>query len=169
MNLREEILREHSKSHALKVASYACSSKGNFKELIKCFLDDEYRLAQRAAWSVSWAASKRPEMMFPFLKDIISVLHKKNVHPAVIRNAVRVLQEMDIPQKYHGEVMYACFQFLEQPSTPVAIKVFSLSTLFNLSQQYPEIRSELKLIIEDRWEHKTAAFRARAKRILAKF
>lgn len=166
MNLREEILKEHSKSHALKIANYACESKKNFKELMNCFLDNEYRLAQRAAWSVSWAARKKPEMIQPHIKDLVSVLQKKNVHDAVIRNSVRVLQEIEIPEKFHGEVMDACFQFLEKPATPVAIKVFSLTTLFNLSKTYPEIIPELKLIIEDNWENETAAFRSRSKKIL---
>jgi hypothetical protein len=166
MNLREEILREHSKEHALKIAGYACTSKQRFKELIDCFLDDEYRLAQRAAWSVSWAARKSPEMVLPHVKDLVAVLRKKNVHDAVIRNAVRVLQEIEIPEKFQGEVMDACFRFLESPTTPVAVKAFSLTTLSNLLKSYPEIKSELKLIIEERWEHETAAFRSRARKIL---
>jgi hypothetical protein len=164
--LREEILKEHSKTHALKIANYACESKKNFKELMNCFLDNEYRLAQRAAWSVSWAARKNPSMISPHIKDLVSVLHKKNVHEAVIRNSVRVLQEIEIPEKYHGEVMDACFQFIESPATAVAIKAFSLTTLFNLSRQYPEIIPELKLIIEDKLEHETAAFKSRARKIL---
>ena len=167
MNLREEILREHSKEHALQIADYACESKQNFKELIRCFLDDEYRLAQRAAWSVSWAARKKPGMVMPHIKDLVAVLKRKNVHDAVIRNAVRVLQEIEIPQKFQGEVMDACFHFLESPTTPVAVKAFSLTTLSNLLKSYPEIKSELKLIIEERWEHETAAFRSRAKKILS--
>jgi len=166
--LREEILKEHTKSQALKVANYACESKKNFKELMKCFLDDEYRLAQRAAWSVCWAAQKKPEMISSHIKDLVSVLHRKNVHDAVIRNSIRVLQEIEIPEEFHGEVMDACFQFLEKPSTAVAIKVFSLTTLFNLSKFYPEIKPELKLLIEDNLEHETPAFRARAKKILPK-
>lgn len=168
MVLGEEILKEHSKQHALKIASYACASKKNFKELMKCFLDEEYSLSQRAAWSVSWAARKKPAMIIPHIKHLVSVLHKKNVHHAVIRNSVRVLQEIEIPEEFHGAVMDACFQFLEKPSTPVAIKVFSLATLFNLSKKYPEIKPELKLIIEDSWEHETAAFRSRAGKLLTK-
>jgi hypothetical protein len=168
MMLREEILKEHSKSQALKVANYACESQKNFKELMNCFLDEEHKLAQRAAWSVCWAAQKKPEMISSYVKDLVSVLHKKNVHDAVIRNSIRVLQEIQIPEKFHGEVMDACFQFLEKPSIPVAIKVFSLTTLFNLSKYYPEIKPELKLLIEDNFEYETPAFRARAKRILPK-
>ena len=167
MNLRDEILKEHSKPHALKIANYACESKKNFKELMKCFSDDEYRLAQRAAWSVGWAARKKPEMIYPHIRDLVAVLNKKNIHDAVIRNSVRVLQEIEIPEKFHGEIMDACFRFIESPATPVAIKAFSLTTLFNLSKQYPEIISELKLIIEDKYEHETTAFKSRAKRILS--
>ena len=166
MKLREEILKEHSKLHALKIADYACSSPARFTELMRCFLDDEYRLAQRAAWSVSWAARKKPEMIRPHIKDLVAVLRKDNVHDAVKRNAVRVLQEIEIPESFHGEVMNACFQFLENPATPVAIKAFSLTTLFNLSKSYPEITGELKLIIDEIFEHQTAAFKSRAKKIL---
>jgi len=166
MNLREEILKEHSKEHALEIADYACSSKQKFKELMKCFTADDYKLAQRAAWSVSWAARKNPGMMLPYIKELVAVLKKKNVHDAVIRNAVRVLQDIEIPGKFQGEVMDACFQFVESPTTPVAVKAFSLTILSNLLKTYPEIKSELKLIIEERWEQETAAFRSRAKKIL---
>lgn len=169
MKLREEILREHSKAHALKIASRACASKKNFTELMKCFLSDDYRLAQRAAWSVSRAARQNPERIRPHIKTLVAVLGRKDVHPAVIRNAVRVLQEIEVPKKIQGEVMDACFRFLEEHETPVAIKAFSLTVLFNLSGIHPDIKPELLLIIEERWPHETAAFRSRAKKILSAF
>jgi hypothetical protein len=167
LNIRDEILKEHSRTQALKVASYACSSKKNFKELMQCFLANDSRLAQRAAWSVSWAAQKKPDMIEPYIKDLVAQLERKDVHPAVIRNSVRVLEQLEIPETFHGEVMNACFGFIENPVTPVAIKAFSLTTLFNLSKHYPEIKQELKLIIEERWDTETAAFKSRGKKILA--
>jgi hypothetical protein len=39
--------------------------------------------------------------------------------------------------------------------------------LFRLSKTYPEIRAELKLIIEDHWDNETIAFRSRGKKILS--
>jgi len=166
MIIRDEILREHSCENALKIATWACSSKKNFKELMKCYLDKEYRLSQRAAWSVSWAARKKPEMIQPYIKELVAQLQRKDVHNAVIRNSVRILEDLEIPEEFHGEVMNTCFGFIENPSTPIAIKSFSLSVLFNLSKHYPEIVNELRLIIEERWETETAAFRARGKKIL---
>lgn len=167
MIIRDELLKEHSRAQALRMADYACESKTHFKELMQCFLSRESRLAQRAAWSVSWAALQKPEMIKPFIKDLVACLQKKDIHPALIRNAVRVLETITIPEPFHGEVMNACFGFIETPATPAAIKAFSLTTLYNLSKTYPEIKAELKLIIEDRWETETPAFRSRGRKILA--
>lgn len=168
MNLAEEILKEHSKPHALKIAAYACSSAKNFKELMKCFMSNEYRLAQRAAWSVSWAARERPEMITPYIKDLVAVLEKKDVPDAVIRNSLRVMEDIDIPEEHHGVVVNTCFNFLEKPEYPLAIKAYSMTIISKLSKYYPEIKQELRLIIEENWEHAMPAFKARGKKILAK-
>jgi hypothetical protein len=167
MPLREEILKEHSKKHALHIASLACASKKDFKELVSCFLSNDYRLAQIASWCLHWAVKQKPGMIAPYIKKVVAQLQRKDVHPSVIRHAVNILQSIDIPEEFHGEVMNACFSFIETPSTAIAIKAFSLTTLYNLSKTYPEIRSELKLIIEERWDTETAAFRGRGKKILA--
>ena len=53
-----------------------------------------------------------------------------------------------------------------QPSVPAAIKAFLLTTLFNLSKYYPEIKGELKLIIKNNWNHESAAFKSRGRKIL---
>lgn len=168
MNIREELLKEknHSKQQALKVSEYACSSAKNFKALMQCFLSNEYRLAQRTAWSVSWAAQKNPDIIQPYIKDLIQQLARKDVHDAVIRNSIRIFQKIEIPKEFHADLMNYCFAFIESNITPVAIKAFSLTTLFNLSKIYPEIKNELQLIIEERWNYETAAFKARARKIL---
>jgi hypothetical protein len=170
MNIREELLREKIflKEQALKISAFACSSPKHFKELMQCFLSDEYRLAQRAAWCVSHSAEQHVELIRPYIKDLVEQLQRKDVHDAVIRNSVRILQEIEIPEPLHGNLMNSCFIFIESPSTPVAIKAFSLTTLFNLSKLYPEINNELKLIIEERWNNETAAFKSRGRQILKK-
>ncbi|NCI50157.1 hypothetical protein GWC95_09500 [Sediminibacterium roseum] len=166
MNILQELGAEHSKAQALKIAAYACASKKNFRELMKCFLSDDYRIAQRAAWSVSWAARQQPGMIVPYIKELVAQMQRKDVHNAVVRNSVRILEAIEIPEEFHGEVMNVCFAFIESPATPVAVKAFALTTLFNLSKKYPDIRAELKLVIEERWDMETAAFRSRGRKIL---
>jgi hypothetical protein len=167
MNIKQELLKEHSKSNAERIAEYACASKEHFAELIECFLGDEKRVAQVAAYSVNKAVKLKPLLIYPFMKDVVLLLEKKNVHGSITRNAVNILELIDIPEEHHAEVMNRCFAFIENPQTDIAVKASSLTVLYNLSKIYPEIRVELKLIIEERWEFETAAFKARGRKILA--
>lgn len=168
MNLREELLKEkvQLKEQALKISLYCSASPKRFKELMQCFLADDNRLAQRAAWSVSIVAEKNPELVLPYIKTLVEQLLREDVHDAIIRNSLRILQKAAIPESLHGELMNACFVFIESNSIAVAIKAFALTVLFNLSKLYPEIKPELKLLIEERWPHETAAFKSRGKHIL---
>lgn len=168
MNIREELLRQqiHFKKHAIAITEFAASSDKNFKVLIDCFLSKDIRMAQRAAWSVSWAAEKYPEMVQPYIGVLVDQLKRKDVHNAVIRNSLRILEDVIIPEKFHGEVMDACFQFLQNRETAIAIKAFALTVLFNLSKIYPDIKNELRIIIEENMEYETAAYRSRGKKIL---
>lgn len=166
MNLQEEILKKHSKANAVGIADYACRSKKNLQELFACFLGDGSLLAQRAAWSIGLAAAKRPDLMQHHMKELISVLSRKKVHQALTRGALRVLVEMDIREPFDGPVMENCFRLLEESRTAAAIKVLSLTVLFNLSQRYPDIKRELRLIIEDRPEQQTAGFKSRGDKLL---
>jgi hypothetical protein len=170
MNIRKELLKEevHSKKHAIEITDYAVSSEGNFKELIDCFLSKETRVAQRAAWSVSWAALKNPEIIQPYIGTLVDQLKRTDVHHAVVRNSLRVLQELVIPEQFHGEVMEASFSFIQKRDTPIAIKAFALTLLFNLSKIYPDIKNELRLIIEENIDYETAAYKSRGRKILAK-
>lgn len=168
MIIKEELLKSktQNKEDAIRIAAYACENKKNFKELMQCFLANEYRLAQRAAWSVSKATTQQPEMIVPYISILIEQLLRSDVHPAVVRNSIRIIQHIQVPEKNHGELMNACFQLVEKPTTPVAIKAFSLTALHHLSKIYPEIKAELKTLIESVWENETAAFHSRGKRIL---
>ena len=171
MNIREELLSDHmqSKELALSVADFACSSQDRFKELMNCFVSSDYVLAKRAAWSVRWAAEKRPDLIQPNIGLLVRQLRRTDVHDAVIRNSLSVLERNEIPEEFHGEVMDACFGLIQNRKAPIAAKAFSLTILFNLAKIYPEIQNELQIIIEENIEFETAAFKSRGKKILATF
>jgi hypothetical protein len=111
---------------------------------------------------------RNPELIKPWFGKIVPLLEKRVIHNAVHRNIMRLLQHVAIPEKYHGQAMNACFALISSPETEVAIKAFALTVLDNLCKQYPDIKSELKLVIEERWDYETAAFQSRARKILKK-
>lgn len=168
MNLREEILAEHSKAQTNKIIQWVGHSQKRFDELVHLFLHDEYRVTQRAGWPMSYIASAHPQLVNKHLTVLVETLRKQNLHNAVKRNIVRFLQEISIPEKLHGEVMDICFSFIMDPQEAVAVKAFSLTILEKMARDYPEIMNELKVVIEERWNYETAAFHSRARKILKK-
>jgi hypothetical protein len=166
MDLRKAILAEHSKAQTNKIFKWVGSNQKRFDELFHLFLNDEYRVVQRAAWPLSYCVIDNPQLIRKHFAKLVKNMKKPDLGDSVKRNTVRLLQHMEIPAKFHGDIMNSCFDYLIDPKEKVAVKAFSLSILDNLSKQYPEIRQELKTIIEDRWDSETPAFRSRAKKIL---
>ncbi len=169
MDIRAELLKEHSKENAERIAAWVVTSKKRLQEFIHIFLTDEYRVVQRAAHALGKIGNDHPELLEPHLDTLVKRMQEPDVHIAVKRNVVRVLQNLDIPEHLHGPVMNICFDLLADPNEAVAVRVFSMTVLDNLSMTYPEIRQELVAIIKDQMELGcTAAFRARAKTVLTR-
>ncbi len=168
MDLQKLLQGEHSKKQTDRIVNYIGSDKKRFAELVKLFFKGEYRITQRAAWPLSYCVRRHPELILPYFKPLLDNLFRRDIHIAVIRNTVRLLQDVSIPKKYHGQVMSTCFDFIESDDTPIAVKAFSLTILSNLAVGYPEIRGVTKLIIEENGVNQPPAFRSRAKKRLLK-
>ena len=166
MKLREQILKEHSKANCTAIVQWIGNSQQRFDQLFDLFLKDEYRVVQRAAWPLSYAVMAHPEFIKKHFSKLLKNLDKPGIHNSVKRNTVRLMQDIQIPEKFQGQVMDICFGYISSTTETAAVKAFALTVLENLSKKYPEIISELKTIIEDRWDYESAAFRVRGKKIL---
>ncbi len=167
MELRKTILAEHSKAQTNAIITWVGNSQERFDALFHLFLTDEYRVVQRAAWPLSYCVIEHPQLIKKHFKELVTNLHTPGLSDAVKRNTVRVLQHIDIPERFQGEIMNLCFDYIASPDEAAAVKAFALTILQNLAQYYPEIKDEVKIIIEDRWEVESPAFRSRAKKFLA--
>ena len=166
MILQEEILKADFKDQAVFVAQEIDGDKVKFAQLMELFFSKDTRTCQRAAWVVSNCADKNPQQLMPYLERIIKNMYNE-ISDATKRNSVRVLQFVEIPKMLWGETIEICFRYLNG-NEAVAIKVFSMTVLYNLSQQVPEISEELKINIEDQLPYGSAGFKSRANKILAK-
>jgi hypothetical protein len=168
MDIRDELLtaRSQSKKLANEIAQYACTSKTAFEEMMNCLFSQDYKLAQRAAYCVSKAAKLRRDLIQPYYETLVDLLKRTDIHVSVVRCCVSILQESDLPEPLHGEVMDTCFNFIQDRKAPIAVKAFSLTILHNLSKIYPEIKNELRMIIEESMEYETPAFKSRGMKII---
>jgi len=169
MNLKETILKEHSKEQCNKIVQWVGNNEERFNELFHLFLNSEYRITQRAAWPLSNSAIAHPEFMKGNFGKLLSNLKKANLHNSIKRNTVRLLDTIEIPVKYEGRIMEICFTYLESPGEAVAVKAFSIGILGKLAKKYPEIIPEIKLMIEEQLPHQSAAFKSRSKAFMKSF
>lgn len=167
MDIRTELLTEHSREQAEKIAKWIGNKPDRFSRFIHLFLHDEYRVVQRAAWVLSVVAEKHYELARPWLPQMIAKMQEPGVHVAVKRNVVRILQFLEIPEELHGDVMNVCFDMLADPKETIAVRAFSMTVLTNMSKYYPDIKHELIAIIEDQLEQGASpGFIVRSKKLL---
>lgn len=166
MNLRDEILKEHSKRQAMKIAAWVGDDAERFEELLGHFLGDEYRVTQRAAYALGVIADRQPKLVEPYWGILIKHLQKPNLHDAVKRNVIRLLQTAYIPEEYLGTITEICFGYLTSHEEAIAVKAFSMTVLLNTARRYPDIKNELQLIIEELLPTASAGLANRGKKVL---
>ncbi|GJM31476.1 MAG: hypothetical protein DHS20C18_04770 [Saprospiraceae bacterium] len=167
MNLRTAILNEHSKANTTRITNWIGNNQQRFDALVELFLYDEYRVVQRAGWVLSECALQHTELLQPHLGPLIDNLeHPK--HNAVLRNTLKALAEIDIPEEHMGKLATISFDLLADPQSAIATKVFAMQVLANFCKKEPDLAPELCLLIEDQWEHASAGFKSRGRKILKK-
>ena len=168
MNLRGEILREHSRRQTERIARWIGSNRRRFRQLVELFLKGEHRITQRSAWILTVCAENHPGLIRPYLQQVIEKMVEPGVHEAVRRNVVRILQEMEIPHRLLGRVATACFDFLSSGDASIAVKANSMTVLERIALKEPGMARELRLVIGQQLPFASAGFRARAKKVLAR-
>lgn len=166
MNIVQEVLKEHSKAMCDRIVKYVGNDRVRFNELVNVFLKGPYRVTQRAGWPLSYCVELHPELINPHLKRIIQNLKSPGLHDSVKRNTVRLMQFIDLPKSLQGAAADACFGFMSNPREPIAVRCFSMTVLAHLSREQPELKKELRIILEDQLPYATAGFASRARRVL---
>jgi hypothetical protein len=165
MDIKKELLKGHSKPLTTRIVNYIRNDPKRFNLLVQTFLAGPYRLTQRAAWPLSICVQEHPELIKPHLKPVLKMLDRKDAHVAVKRNIMRLLQDIEIPKQFYGIITDKCFALMD-PQEAIAVRVFSMSVLANIARHEPDLKRELKLIIEDQLPYGSAAYLSRAKRVL---
>ena len=166
MDVYKALLQPQSKALANKIVRYIGEDANRFSELVTVYLKGPYRITQRAAWPLGYCVENHPKLIVPHLKRILDYLKTPGIHDAVKRNTIRLLQFIDIPKKYHGRISSICFDYLQDPKEAVAIRVFSMAVLARVVQHHPDMKHELRLIINDHLPYASAAYRSRARKVL---
>lgn len=165
MDFKKEILSAHSKAQAEKLVNYIGNDATRFNQLYAVFLDGPYQVTQRASWPLSNCIIQHPSFIKPHFATLLKTLQRTDIHDAVRRNVMKLLQFIDIPKRYYGIVADHAFRLMDKKQ-PIAVRVFSMTVLARIAKQEPELKRELRLIIEDQLPLASPGYKARARKVL---
>ncbi len=166
MNFREALSKEHSKTLAQQIADISAKNPEKLAELMSCFFDEDIRICQRSSWSVGLLGVKHSDLLIPFVRPMLDGLDNPK-HDAIVRNTLRVLEEMDIPEDYEGEIFEKAFNYVVSTKYAVAIRAFSIALVAKIAVKYPALKEEVlaEFITQQEYAEK-AAIRFRLKKYI---
>ncbi|MCK5168901.1 MAG: hypothetical protein KAQ75_03400, partial [Bacteroidales bacterium] len=150
MNFREQLLAELSKRNTDYIASVIDRDKKLFNEMFELILTNEEYVSGRAAWVIETVWLKYPEMITPYINDMIDFLPKSK-YDNQKRHFTKILSTRDLKEldeEHLGILIDQCFTWLEDPVYPIAVKMFSMQIIYNFVKIEPTLAPELIAIIE---------------------
>lgn len=165
LSIKEQLLKEHSRSQTVKITRYVGKNQDKFNELMRCVFSKVTVISQRASPVMYECGLKHPVLMKKWHKKLIMNLSNP-VHDAVKRNTVRLYQFIEIPASDEGILNDQCFQLLKSEESPIAIKAFALTVIGRIAEKYPELKNELALTFEQQRDYAGKGLKSRAAKVL---
>ncbi len=161
-------LADSSRVLAELTASMVYDNVELLKPLIEVSLLDEDPWSQRASRVIRICGCRFPELFRPHCSPILKRLNGIKSE-GVVRNFLRIIEDntIHLTKKDKSILLNLCFDYLTG-NFSVALKVYSMQILYNLSLDIPEIGAELSRLIEQNLPDSSPGYRSRGEKILKK-
>ena len=124
----------------------AAADEELFDLLFRWIFSDDQRLAWRSCWIIDTASEDFPDLLADKIPVIVEGLLSTKSR-SLKRHFTRILCRYPVPEEYLGLIVNRSFELLA-PSEPIAVRVFALQLLFNITQTLPDLKGELISVIE---------------------
>jgi len=163
------------RSTRLEAAHWVISHPATLPELLNYCLKNKDEISYRAAWVLEFVCLKRVDLLIPHLEQFFNILPKIERDQAIrpfskmcMIFATHYYKKKDtaiikaLNNTYKNTMIEGCFDWLISDQK-VAADAYAMETLYLLGTEIDWIHSELKIIIEQYINTKTAAYKARGK------
>jgi hypothetical protein len=164
-----ELLGDSSRITADIAVEFILEHPQFFEEALDLSLADKPLISMRASRVVQLAAERKKELIAPFLDRITESLSSLK-ETGALRSLLKILSAHthSLSEQHSGILLNDCFGWLESASCPIAIQVYSLEILYNISNTLPELKPELVVVLQTRKDSESAGIRSRARELLRK-
>jgi hypothetical protein len=136
------------------------------KKLADIFLFSNNSSAMQFSWLLSDIGIYNAKALYSILSYLFEKREQTNVKDFRYQ-FVKYWSIAGIPKENEGEAINLLFRWLNDSSTSVSIKTHSALNLYKLSENYPDIKNELKTCIENQLDKTSISFRKSTAKILA--
>lgn len=139
-----------------------------FDALIKTALYSANPKSWRAAYAVDLIHDKHPELLQPYLNEIILQLPKE-INNGKKRHFLKLIS-LNQPEKEHDSFLLDfCLNLFTSAKEPIAVRVNAMQILYNITENEPGLKPEILAIMEHEMEfHSTAGILSRGRKLTAK-
>ena len=152
------------------VATSAIENPAIFVKLYEYSFSSDKHLSFRASWTLSKVCDRYPEMIYPYLSQIVDSLAGID-NESVLRSFLRILSLTDIGKisaRQQGILADFSFNQLNTGFSAIAVKAYSMEILYRLTLIYPDLANELLTSIRLLMEDGSAGITSRGRAILRK-
>jgi len=119
------------------------------KQVMPLILGDDKVISMRASWMLLHLCFVNPKRVYPLIPQLMIFFEKKDVHTGTIRNIIRIFHEIEVPEKYCGQLFDLCIGFTRNTTLPLAVRAFAIISLGNTCKRYPDLKPEVELILSE--------------------
>jgi 8-oxo-dGTP diphosphatase len=131
------------------IAESAASNPLLFKKLLDFTDDSDQRIVFRSSWALTKVCEKDPELFDPYLHIIADKL-LKSTNESALRSFLKILTitgTSTLGDAGRGRIADYCFTLLRSGESAVAVKVYSMDVLHEISGDYPDLIHELASVL----------------------
>jgi 8-oxo-dGTP diphosphatase len=131
------------------VATSAIENPAIFIKLFNYSHSSDKKLAFRASWTLTKVCDRFPELIYPYLSEIVDTIGTID-NESALRSFLRIISLSDLDKinaRQHGLLADFCFSKLNSGFSAIAIKAYSMEIIYRLALIYPELANELSATI----------------------
>ncbi|MEJ2114296.1 MAG: adenylosuccinate lyase [Flavobacteriaceae bacterium] len=167
-----------TRENRLKYAKMVLDDMSLFPKLIDILLMVDDKVSCKAAWVFEFVCNEYIYGLIPYLDIFTKNLNRIHFDSAV-RPVAKVCEMLAkeneskqnntikkvLSPSHKERIIEACFDWMIREEK-VAVKAYSMTTLFLLGKEYDWVHPELKQILQLDYANQSAAFKARARHVL---
>jgi hypothetical protein len=163
----DSILTDSSRMLADILVAEIGNDSAKFKELYHYTMLQKKQFSMRSSRVFSLLAYKYPELITPYLQEMIMNLTSIKDY-SVKRNFMQILLKYywSENEECMGRLVDVCFKFMINETEPIAVRAYSMEILHRISKKIPEIKPELISTIEYIYPNLSGGLKSLSKKIL---